>query len=70
MRPRLLPTGQGITWLWLLNFVVLQWLCIRLARVVKGRDDQLWQTGWTVLRFPAPLTSWWTPYRYLNRKHR
>lgn len=41
------------TWLWYLNFCALQWLCMRLARVMDGET----QTGWTVI-FQRPLAGW------------
>ncbi len=46
---------DGYTWLLLLNFFVLRWLGLRLARVLE--DDK--QIGWTWLRrWPR---EGWTP---------
>lgn len=52
-----------MTPLYILNFVLLQWLGVRLARVV---DDDDGETSWAVLRWIIPLTGWWSPYRYLR----
>jgi hypothetical protein len=44
-----------------LNFYVLQWFFIRLAKVsVEGNT-----VGWTVLKGVVPLTGWKSDYRYL-----
>lgn len=48
----------------LLNFLVLQWLCIRLAYV---KDDEGATIGWGLLGFVAPLTGWWSDYVWLRR---
>lgn len=54
----------GITWLYILNFIVLQWFGVRLARCL---DESGKQTGWLVLRYVWPLTGWWSPYRWIAR---
>jgi hypothetical protein len=56
-----------MTWLGYLNFGVLQWLCVRLAR---ERDDAGNIVGYRWLGPVAPLTGWWNDYVWLTRgKH-
>jgi hypothetical protein len=46
----------GKSWLWWLNFCVLQWFFVRLARsqnVETGAHE-----GWVLFRWPIPLTGW------------
>lgn len=50
-----------ITWLGLLNFVALQWLTLRLARVVEDGKTRRWQ----LLHGIVPLSGWWSNYRYV-----
>lgn len=63
----------------LLNFVVLQWFGVRLAKVEYERvfirrtdgtvlvDDEQ-QPGWTILRWVWPLTGWWSDFRWIARR--
>ncbi len=52
-----------------LNFLVLQWLCVRLAS--SGRMDhethRFVHERWVVLRWIVPMTGWWSDYVYLRR---
>ena len=52
-----------MSWLGYLNFLILQWFFIRLAKVndVEGQFVR-----WTVLRGVVPLTGWWSPYRWMS----
>lgn len=62
----------------LLNFLVLQWLGVRLARV-RNSGGYWISTGageefvrplpdeWTLLRWVWPLTGWWSPLRWIRR---
>jgi hypothetical protein len=60
------PGGRApITWLLVLNFLLLQWLGLRLARVTDNVTGT--RVGWTVLRWTWPLTGWWSPYRWIVR---
>ena len=43
-----------MSWLFLLNFIVLQWTGYRLARVFDEENNFL---GWTFVKF-KPLTGW------------
>lgn len=48
-----------------LNYVILQWFCIRLARVTDidtGRTHY-----YRVLGLIVPMTGWWSDYVYLWR---
>ena len=53
-----------MTWLTLVNYYLLQWFFVRLARVL---DDEGRQVGWTVLRWPRPLSGYdGRPWRWLG----
>lgn len=54
-------TILGLTWIGWLNFMIFQWLGIRLQGVVRSRDDMTiskLQIRWGHL----PLTGWWSGY--------
>lgn len=48
------------TWLWALNFLVLQWVFVRLVRVSDLEDGRTMDWHWLI--GIVPLTGWWTPY--------
>jgi hypothetical protein len=53
------------SWLGWLNYLVLQWFFVRLARVIdSGRT-----VGWKWLVGVVPLTGWWSDFRFV-RFHR
>lgn len=67
----------------LLNFLVLQWFGVRLARCMRiqgGYDFEVCNpldhrvtaeripVGWTWLRWVWPLTGWWSDYRFIVRR--
>lgn len=71
---------RGLTWLGVLNFVVLQWFGVRLARTIwreevprycYGSTTMVYTTdiferrGWRLLRWIVPLTGWWSDYRWI-----
>jgi hypothetical protein len=63
-----------MTKLYLLNFILLQWFCIRLARKMVKRDsvftefkDEYTQIGWGII-FVVPLTGWWSDYIWIWKK--
>ena len=51
--------------LYLLNFVLLQWFFVRLAKVV---EDDGTVVCWMLLGGIVPLTGWWSPYRRVWKK--
>lgn len=53
--------------LFALNFLVLQWFGIRLARIVELRRRPV-TVGWLVVRWLWPLTGWWSDYRWISRR--
>lgn len=53
-----------MTPLGLVNFVVLQWVGVRLARVI-GPDREF--LCWRWLRWICPLTGWWSDYRWIRK---
>lgn len=52
-----------LTWLFLLNFILLQWTGIRLARVTEMGKP----VGFRLVGFILPLTGWRTPYKFILR---
>jgi hypothetical protein len=59
------PTKKlfGKTWVGWLNFLLLQWFCIRLEGTVNSDRSE---TEWNIIKWITPLTGWWSDYRYLN----
>lgn len=52
-----------MSWLGYLNFLVLQWFFVRLARI---QDVETGKTvGYKFLKRIVPLTGWWSEYKYL-----
>lgn len=75
--------ADAATPLGLLNFCVLQWFGVRLARVTQRVPPGMWwnylsideREAWVrghtrhkLLRWIWPLTGWWTSYRYIARR--
>ncbi len=62
----------------LLNFLVLQWLGVRLARVTCPNCNRIRINVWayrckyhrrtTLLLWVLPLTGWWSEYRWIARR--
>ncbi len=63
----------------ILNFVLLQWLCVRLqvsfsCVCLPGQRHRWWdreiavddKVSFSVLRWVVPLTGWWSPYRWIG----
>ena len=52
-----------------LNFYILQWFFIRLARVgyIDMEDGKFKQTGWQWLKGVYPLTGWWNDYKWRKK---
>ena len=57
---------KNMTWLGYLNFIILQWFCIRLARTGKIIDGEFNQEGWKIIKYVFPLTGWWNDYVYMK----
>jgi hypothetical protein len=66
-----------MTKFWLLNFILLQWFCIRLVRKMEKSNRifpknvyaiEYVQVGWTVI-FVLPLTGWWSDYIWIWRRN-
>lgn len=57
----------AMSWLGRLNYYVLQWMFIRLAKVVE--DDGTF-VRWTVLWGIIPTTGWSSDYRYVWKRSR
>jgi hypothetical protein len=72
----------GRTPLGLLNFLVLQWLGVRLQAEfdrdtwLRGPRGRWWADDapaggpikWSLLRWVWPLTGWWSEYRWIARR--
>lgn len=57
----------GLRWFGWLNFLILQWFGVRLARIADGADGRT--LGWTWLRWVMPLSGWWFPYVRPHFRH-
>jgi hypothetical protein len=53
------------SWLFYLNFLILQWFFIRLAKKIDIRNGEYRETGLTVMRWIVPLTGWDANYKYV-----
>lgn len=58
-------TRKAITWLGVINFLIVQWLFVRIARVTDGAHRTI---GWGFIGAVWPLTGWWGRYRVLGRR--
>lgn len=63
----------GQSSLGILNFLLLQWFGIRLARrrwreVTVGVSGVQHRQSWFLLRWVWPLTGWWSEYRWIARR--
>lgn len=55
---------MNISWLGILNFVVLQWFFVRLSRVEDERTEDHVCYMWI---YPiVPLTGWWSRYIWVH----
>lgn len=52
-------------WLGLLNFMLLQWIFVRLAKEVDTKSKKI--VKWKLLIGIVPLTGWWNDYIYIYR---
>lgn len=64
---------QNWSWLGYLNFFILQWFFVRLARVreVHQKTESFYMLedqGWKFIRWIVPLTGWWSDYIYISEK--
>lgn len=58
-----------MTILGFLNFWLFQWFFIRLARAID--DETSKQVGWTILRWPCPMSGWdGRPYKWVGGKRK
>jgi hypothetical protein len=62
---------QNWSWVGYLNFFLLQWFFVRLARVHEVHQNtkniyMLKDQGWKFLRWIVPLTGWWNDYKYIG----
>ena len=54
----------------ILNFLILQWFFIRLAKNCK-KDDVTGEyvfEHWCIIYFVVPLTGWWNNYVFIKGK--
>ena len=45
-----------------LNFLVFQWLCIRMTVIFDTDSGR--PVGWYWMKRVVPLTGWWSPFKY------
>lgn len=60
--------GSKLTILWCINFLLLQWFFIRLARIVDIKTNKI--IGYNILGIVLPLTGWWSRYIWIYRLKR
>lgn len=51
-----------------LNFLVLQWLFIRLQETVDVVDGREVHLAWNIIGPIVPLSGWWNRYIYVWRR--
>jgi len=51
---------RAFSWLFWLNFLLFQWLFIRLGHKYSRKQKKF--IGWGFLGFVLPLTGWWNNY--------
>ena len=56
--------GKGITVLWIINFIFLQWLFVRFQICADLNSDFV---QGKIIGPIAPLTGWWGDYVYINK---
>jgi hypothetical protein len=56
------------SWLFWVNFLFFQWFFVRLEETVDIRDGKEIHLMWGLLRYPVPLTGWWTDYRFWPKR--
>lgn len=63
-------TERGFHWPWLgswlfyVNFFLVQWFFVRLTRVGVIVAGNFVHSRWTVTRWVVPLTGWWSDYKF------
>jgi hypothetical protein len=56
---------KNFSWLFLVNYIFLQWFFVRLARITERGVF----VKWSVLTGVQPLTGWNSPFKFINRKN-
>jgi len=52
-----------------LNYFILQWFFIRLAKIIDDKTGKI--IKWTILKWPYPLSGWGKKsYRYIGGKRK
>lgn len=54
----------GWSWLGVVNFLLFQWLFVRLQGSFENNSDNM-KLSWLV--GVVPLTGWWSRYRWVHR---
>lgn len=60
-----------LSWLGILNFIIIQWFFTRLAKVVIIIDEEKGEyefKEYKLLKGIIPLTGWWSDYKYIGKK--
>lgn len=67
-----LPTMKILSALGILNFLILQWLGIRLGRCTdeweRPDGERVRRQSWALLGFVLPMTGWSSDYVWLWRR--
>jgi len=58
---------RNMTWLGILNYYILQWFFIRLAKVVDTKTGKI--EKWFILKWVFPFSGWnGKPWKYIGKK--
>jgi len=47
-----------------LNFIIIQWFFVRIAKVYETKDSASFK--FKIMKNIKPLTGWWNEYKYSN----
>jgi hypothetical protein len=50
------------SWLFWVNFLFFQWFFVRLQQTIDVQSGKT--VMWDFLRYPVPMTGWWTDYKF------
>ena len=59
-----------MTWLYFLNYFILQWFFVRLMRVnhINDTTGEIYKTDYRFMHFVYPMTGWNDEYEYVFKK--
>ena len=59
-----------MTWLYFLNYFILQWFFVRLMRInhINDKTGEIYKTDYRMLYYVYPMTGWHNEYKYIFKK--